>query len=145
MITIAMLLSIGMYFIFTNDYIVAFMGRFSGSNITTGRNVFYKNAISDFLRGNFLTYFFGKGTGTAYLINNTGLHNVYLQILYDHGILGIILYAAFFVLNLKDAIQNRYFYSMCLQIMFLAYCMTGNPLYDYYFFIPYLIYSCDKG
>lgn len=144
MIAIAILLSIGMYFISTNDYITAFVGRFSGSNITTGRNVFYENALSDFSQGDLLTYLFGKGTGAAYLINSTGLHNVYLQILYDHGILGIILYVAFFVSNVKNAIQNRYFYSMCLQIMFLAYCMSGNPLYDYYFFIPYLIYSCDK-
>ena len=139
------LLTVGMYFISTNDYITAFIGRFSGPNITTGRDVFYENAISDFSQGSVLNYIFGKGTASAYLINETGLHNVYLQILYDHGILGIILYALFFFLNLRNAVQNRFFYSMCLQIMFLAYCMSGNPLYDYYFFLPYLIYSCDKS
>lgn len=139
------LMTVGMYFISTNDYITAFIGRFSGPNITTGRDVFYENAISDFSQGSVLNYIFGKGTASAYLINETGLHNVYLQILYDHGILGIILYALFFSLNLRNAVQNRFFYSMCLQIMFLAYCMSGNPLYDYYFFLPYLIYSCDKS
>lgn len=144
-IAVLILLTVGMYFISTNDYITAFIGRFSGPNITTGRDVFYENAISDFSQGPVLNYIFGKGTASAYLINETGLHNVYLQILYDHGILGIILYASFFFLNLRNAVQNRFFYSMCLQIMFLAYCMSGNPLYDYYFFLPYLIYSCDKS
>ena len=101
--------------------------------------------MRDFSQGSDFNYLFGKGTGSAFLINSTGLHNVYLQILYEHGALGIVLYTSFFILNLRNAVKNSYFYSMCLQIMFLAYCMTGNPLYDYYFFIPYLIYSCNKS
>lgn len=135
----------GVYFITTNDYVVAFLGRFTGNNVTTGRDVFYENAINDFSRGNILEYIFGKGTASAYLINDTGLHNVYLQILYDHGLIGILIYFLFFVENLRNAVKNRYFYSMCMQIVFLVYCMSGNPLYDYYFFIPYLIFVCYKG
>ena len=145
LIIILITLTVGMYFISTNDYITAFANRFSGANITTGRDEFYRNAMSEFSQGTIFNYLFGKGTGSAFLVNSTGLHNVYLQILYDHGIFGIILYGLFFFLNVKNAIINGYFYSMCVQIMFMAYCMTGNPLYDYYFFIPYLIYSCDKS
>lgn len=144
-IGIVILLIIGAYFITTNGYIISFINRFSGNNITTGRDVFYENAINDFSKGSFITYIFGKGTASAYLINSTGLHNVYLQILYDHGIVGIIIYLCFFITNLRKALKNRYFCSMCMQIVFLVYCMSGNPLYDYYFFIPYLMYVCYKG
>lgn len=133
------------YLIETNDYVIAFISRFKGNDITTGRNEFYKNAINTFSLGSVKTLFTGYGTGAAYLINKTGLHNVYLQILFDHGILGIVFYGSFFIVNIKNAIKKRYFFSMCLQIVFLVYCMTGNPLYDYYFFIPYLIFACYEG
>lgn len=134
-----------MYLIETNDYVIAFISRFKGNNITTGRNEIYKNAINTFSLGSVKTLFTGYGTGAAYLINKTALHNVYLQILFDHGILGIVFYGSFFIVNIKNAIKKRYFFSMCLQIVFLVYCMTGNPLYDYYFFIPYLIFACYEG
>lgn len=133
------------YLVETNDYVIAFMTRFTGNNITTGRNIFYRHAIKAFSQGNIGTLLIGYGTGSAYLINKTGLHNVYLQILFDHGLLGLALYGSFFVINIRKAIKNRYFFSMCLQIVFLIYCITGNPLYDYYFFIPYLLFSCYEG
>lgn len=135
----------GVYFISTNDYVLSFLKRFTGNNITTGRDVFYENATNDFSKGNVFQYLIGKGTASAYLINDTGLHNVYLQILYDHGLIGELIYVAFFIENLRSAVKNRYFYSMCMQIVFLVYCMSGNPLYDYYFFIPYLMFVCYKG
>lgn len=133
------------YLVETNDYVIAFISRFTGNNITTGRDEFYRNAIDVFSSGSVGTLFAGYGTGSAYLINKTGLHNVYLQIIFDHGIFGLVLYGSFFIVNIKNAIKNRYFFSMCLQIVFLVYCMTGNPLYDYYFFIPYLLFVCYKG
>lgn len=133
------------YLVETNDYVIAFISRFTGNNITTGRNVFYENAIKAFSQGSVGTLFIGYGTGSAYLINKTGLHNVYLQILFDHGLMGLVLYGSFFVINVKNAIKKRYFFSMCLQIVFLIYCITGNPLYDYYFFIPYLLFACYEG
>ena len=133
------------YLVETNDYVIAFISRFTGNNITTGRNIFYENAIKIFSQGSVETLFIGYGTGSAYLINKTGLHNVYLQILFDHGLIGLALYGSFFIINIRNAIKKRYFFSMCLQIVFLVYCITGNPLYDYYFFIPYLLFVCDEG
>lgn len=133
------------YLVETNDYVIAFISRFTGNNITTGRNVFYENAIRIFSQGSVGTLLIGYGTGSAYLINKTGLHNVYLQILFDHGLIGLALYGSFFIINIRNAIKKRYFFSMCLQIVFLIYCITGNPLYDYYFFIPYLLFVCYEG
>ena len=133
------------YLVETNDYVIAFIDRFTGNNITTGRNVFYENAIKIFSQGSIGTLLIGYGTGSAYLINKTGLHNVYLQILFDHGLIGLALYGSFFIINIRNAIKKRYFFSMCLQIVFLIYCITGNPLYDYYFFIPYLLFVCYEG
>ncbi|GEM_PF-3278637 len=123
-----------------NEFVLAFINRFKGGDITTGRGSIYSKAINELKYKGVLTYLFGNGTGSAVLINETGLHNVYLQIFYDHGLVGTILYLGFFIINLKTAVKNRFFYSMSMQIVFLVYCMSGNPLYDYYFFIPYLIF-----
>ena len=144
-IVIIFVFGIMLYIVSTNDYVINFISRFTGNNITTGRDVFYEKAISNFLQSDFKNYLIGKGTASAYLINGTGLHNVFLQILYDHGIFGILIFLSFFVLNLKNAVKKRYFISISMQLVFLIYCMSGNPLYDYYFFIPYLIYvSCNE-
>lgn len=123
-----------------NEFVLDFLNRFKGDDITTGRSDIYSRAISDLSGKGALTYLFGNGTGSAVLINDTGLHNVYLQIFYDHGIFGIVFYLAFFIVNLKRAVNKKLFFSMSMQIVFLVYCMSGNPLYDYYFFIPYLIF-----
>lgn len=138
---------VGFFLLSGNEQIVHFIARFQDNSkgLLTGRGEYYSRAIADFSNGSIFTTFLGKGTAAAYAINSTGIHNVYLQILYDHGVLGLIVYLCFFIGNLGYAIKNRYYYSMSLQIVFLAYCMSGNPLYDYFFFIPYLINTQYKG
>lgn len=43
---------------------------------------------------------FGHGTGSLMVGLNNDAHNIYLQILYDHGILGLMVYLVFFVMPL---------------------------------------------
>lgn len=135
------------YYISENEQVAHFMSRFQnhGQDILTGRGEYYQRAIEEYMNGDVFTMVFGKGTASAYAINSTGIHNVYLQILYDHGLVGIVFYLGFFIGNFKKAVKNRYYYSMSLQLVFLVYCMSGNPLYDYFFFIPYLLNSQYEG
>lgn len=138
---------ISMYFLSGNEQVAHFIERFQDNRkgLLSGRTDFYYRALAEYSSSGPFTLFFGKGTAAAYAINNTGIHNVYLQILFDHGIVGVVIYLTFFIYNLKVAVKKRYYYSMSLQIVFLAYCMTGNPLYDYFFFIPYLLNTQYKG
>ena len=55
-----------------------FFNRFIAEDFTTGRDVIYKDLITDFMKGDI---FFGHGTGAAYRLAESGAHNIYLQIL----------------------------------------------------------------
>ena len=88
---------------------------------------------------------------------NFEVHNVYLQLLCETGLLGFSIYISWFIFVLGNAIKvykkmimydasSRDMYligfALSLQIFFLLYCFTGNPLYDWKTNIPYFL-SCS--
>lgn len=83
-------------------------------------------------------------------------HNTYLQLLAETGSIGFLVYIVWMgrifwwtVQEFSIARENSWekkslFYlefSLCYQVFFLLYCITGNPLYDYETFVPYFV-SC---
>lgn len=74
-------------------------------------------------------------------------HNVFLQLLCETGIIGFLIFISLFIstiiqtvqlaakstkgmLKLSDKTKIVLIFSLCYQVFFLAYCITGNPLYD---------------
>ena len=136
--------------------------RFSDSdNILTNRDYLWKYAIDMFKE----KPFFGHGWG--YYPNNLSLrigtvsvsemnaHNIYLQLLAETGIVGTLCFLIPMISNLflsfktiktmkscdsetKLSVQPMYF-SLCMQIFFLVYGASGNPLYDKQMCVPYII------
>lgn len=97
---------------------------------------------------------FGNGTGSAFDKANVlgvggGVHNIYIQIFYDHGMLGEFLYLIWFAINFNTTIYSincsKYdfwnYASMAVQIIFLIYGFVGNPIYEYYELFPYMVFS----
>lgn len=84
------------------------------------------------------------------------VHNIYIQLLSENGIIGAFPFFAFFIVAfcraIKSLIYLRKYYtgkyyagefyiglSLAMQCFFLLYGMTGNPLYDQQVFYPYIV------
>lgn len=106
-----------------------------------GRNQLWTQAMKYFYENPWL------GIGwtnfkTLFTLRGTHVHNIYIQLLCETGIIGFSIFAFFFVWNIittlrkiKTAKQGTCEYSwlmlsLFMQIYFLLYGMTGNPLYD---------------
>ena len=142
----------------------ALVARFSGSDGTmatlSGRTDLYAVALRLFQQnkltgvgwGKFRTYtvgFYNRSNDVSF-----AAHNVYLQVLCETGLFG---FAAFIgaagaalswsvvryrrLLKTAPDTADRYAAAVgiSLQVFFLAYCMSGNPLYDYNFLITYFV------
>ena len=138
-----------------------------GSDITNGRTELYEFAWQWFNENP--TFGIGWG-GYPYRVNKTFIgaiygrnsnmyaHNVYLQLLCEVGIVGFLLFMVpmfYTVIKTKKLLKMNRFnkiildkdeecalsISLFVQIFFLLYCFTGNPLYDYSSLFPYMI-SC---
>ena len=135
MALVATIIMIILYF--TSDFVSAFFNRFTGDDITTGRDDIYRNVWNDFVKSNILI---GRGTGATYKVANAGAHNIYLQILYDHGAILSIPYYIFLIYNYVLAFKNKCPLSIFVKTMFLVYGLVGNPLYSNMFMMIYLYY-----
>lgn len=119
-------------------------------NFDNGRIVRY-SAILDSLRSNFL---FGAGTGSVNEIIGGGGHNIYLTVLLENGVIGALFFIAVLIMQIKTTISvafrlsklpdsSNYIalvsFSLFLQVFFITYGMSGNPLYDNYILYYYMI------
>lgn len=144
---------------------------FSGGDITSRRIFLYKHAWDIFLQnpiwgigwGNFSKTVVGNIT----VHTEMQVHNIYLQLLCETGIIGFILilspFFATYFYTIKTtrmvSLNRKHFtykwisvvlYSLYVQTFFLLYGLVGNPLYDYSFLMMYflgcgLIYSFWKS
>lgn len=97
--------------------------------------------------------FVGNGlTSTQQLLKGyLNGHNIYLQILMESGVLGAFILIPFFLINIIKGFKILHFYiknnknsyelSLCIfiELIFLGWGLTGNPLYDVYPFLVYMI------
>ena len=121
-----------------------------GGDQTSGRLVLFSYAFDLFKQKPIL----GWGPGVFSNLFEMGNHNVYLQLLSENGLVGFTLFVSMLLFNLsttlrklKFNIKNNYslqnntylFFSLYVQVFYLIYGMTGNPLNDGFILIIYLI------
>lgn len=123
----------------------------SDTNIVfTGRYRFWDDLTAMFRS----SPLFGVGGGTCENKYGFGGHNCYLQVVAEYGIVGGILFVGAFVVPFVQTFirawsflrKYRYtkeaewlMFALFVQLVFLIYCLTGNPLFDYIFFSTELI------
>lgn len=138
---------------------------FSASTLeesTTGRTVLWNRAIQLWNE----SPVFGSGWGTYryYWTNgfngiSTAAHNVFLQLLAEVGVIGLIIFLipslqVLFgltksAIQLKredgrqyDSIDAAILFAFLFQVHFWVYCFFGGPLYDFETFPVYFVLSC---
>ena len=142
------LLSIGAIILLCTEFGQRLLKRTIEGNISSGRFVLYEKMWEAFLSNPII----GKGfCSLKYLGTAQNGHNIYLQILGENGIIGISLMLIFFYghfkKNVKKISGNKYdkeyviviIFGIIVQIIFLGWGITGNPLYDIYPFILYIV------
>lgn len=121
----------------------------NNEDITHGRLDLYRLAIEYFLKNPII------GIGWEGFRKLPGLqggqtHNIYLELLCETGIIGFSFFSVFFIYAFVTAMKNcssarsesdRFLSRFCLfmQLFFLLYGISGNPLYDPPYYIPYFI------
>ncbi len=137
------------------------LGRFSsGDETLSGRTLLYALAWKYFLSHPFLGIGWGRyrrntaGIFNIYSTSTYEVHNVYLQLLCETGIIGLTAFLIAVGVTLHHGIKkyrskikadtrDREYYTLqlglYLQLFFLFYCLSGNPLYDYNFLITYFM------
>lgn len=131
--------------------------------VSTGRSVYWALCFAKFLEHPFLgigwygfrnlyqttIYNLSAGVQGMYL----DAHNVYMQLLCETGIIGLVAYLIvviyFLVETIRllrqdetDAVRYRtLLFSFAFQIFYLVYSFTGNCLYDYTYYI-YVLACC---
>lgn len=112
-------------------------------DITTGRIDIYINVLK-LIKNNFIL---GNGIGTVEKVIGIKAHNIYIQVLAEMGIIGLLSYLIALIGTLMISINNfirskknnlnkkikiNLIFSIYIQLIFIFYGLTGNPLYDYF-------------
>ena len=137
-----------------NNFVNRFIETAKDGNLEMGRDVQRALAILLWSRNPFLGIGW-DGYKYTYLDMNgiiLNVHNVYLQLLCEVGIIGSIPFFVFFIFSLRHTIKaikeitrknlgrnEALNYSLYIQIFFLLYCLTGNPLYDAATLVTYVM------
>ena len=144
--------------LFIPDILTPFTRFFTEADITNGRMPLYRLALDEFLEHPI----FGNGwgsykyafdaSGVAGTRNNMDTHNVYLQLLSESGIVGFGVFVSIFIYMLatnirllhsdKREISPYLIFALGIQLFFLMYCVTGNPLYDVQISFIY-VFACS--
>ena len=138
-----------------------FVGLINGEDVTSGRSRLYVYAVKQFLAHPLFGIGWGEFrssiVGVVTVQTELEVHNIYLQLLCETGLIGfacaVLPMAAFLKKALSNLISlNRRgvrngtikivaLFSLGYQLFFLLYGVSGNPLYDYNYVILYFI-SC---
>lgn len=109
--------------------------------------VFKEHPVLGIGWGNFRALTYGK----LKWAEQAHVHNTYLQLLAETGVIGFGIYLSWFCYMFHLAAKELEYmkkyrkedslfliaFSLGYQVFFYAYCMTGNPLYQYETYIPY--------
>lgn len=158
-ISLLILVAIGILSVFFIPQIQEMILKTLTDTTGSGRSEIY-NAVWSKAKDS-IVFGYGLNTCGIYLQQNgfdvSSAHNIYLQIIFEVGIVGFIIYMTLFLGMLSYSIKKYIFcelesnqrkyliFSICFQIFFLVYGLTGNTLYYYDQFLVYTLSVASIG
>lgn len=135
--TVLILISVSIAIHVFGDYLSASIGRFQmlEEDHGSGRDTILKLYWQHFKESNLINQIFGHGvyagiwsSGSKYAFYSKMAHNDWIEILYDFGIIGVLLYLSIFIRVFLILLRNRrnrtnYFYM--LEMAFLIWFLTS--------------------
>lgn len=137
-----------------STFILRFMETSEAGDITLGRTVMWKIAWNQFISNPW----FGIGWGRIRNFNiiDSGTHNIYIQLLAETGVVGTLIYVGWFIYMLYVTVKRilmirrnkivarineeyHLYISLAVQVFFVLYGFTGNPLTDQVAYTPYFL------
>lgn len=122
--------------------------RMLSEDISRGRFKIYEQLLRGIL--NYPILGLGLRSTLTQLKGYSDAHNIYLQIFYETGIIGFFILISLFLFNLYRAMkefkirlkkrEEMVIVNFCvvIQLLFLGWGVTGNPLYSVYSFMMYM-------
>ena len=143
----------GIFIVINNLYRTIFND--GSHDILSGREILYQQAVNNFFKspiiGNGWRYFYNNSVGLLPGGGRSNVHNIYLQLLSDVGIIGFLSflslivtifnfsYRQFIKVHNDGFIKKIITFSLLIQTFYILYGFTGNGLSDYNYFAMYLL------
>lgn len=120
----------------------------TGEDISSGRDLIYAVALKMFMENPIIGVGIGNFTKLSGL--DIGVHNTYLQILCEQGIIGFTIYIIplLYCLFTTIAMMNKHYdgsnfgylkISLFIQLVYIMYSFAGNPSINLYGFMLYFL------
>ena len=133
--------------IIPNEYVDNVIYRFSNEEITTGRTTIWSNYLQ-FFRQNAHRVFLGIGL-CAEPLNGRAIHNMYIETIYEIGILGMILYFITIVFSFVGSFKPRklkyinFIGFICMGLMYFFLEGLTEFEFPFYLMISFVIFRTD--
>lgn len=89
----------------------------------SGRSVLWAFAMEQYINGNFLQLWFGRGQGSVEQLLGNHAHNDFIEVLYNYGLVACLLYVGFYMSlfrTWKRMCKTRYRYSTEFLLTIIA-------------------------
>lgn len=120
------------------------ISEFLWSSGGSGRTRIWENALSViFDKSSILRLLFGYGYFGSYGYFGYSLHNLFVEILFDNGIIGLIILILTFIQILKSAEKNKDKFSVASMYGIITLSLTLAAIISRHFWISILLLMCS--
>lgn len=94
----------------------------------------WSRLFTEYINGNLIEILFGRGPGSCVKVLGWSAHNIFLEQLFQMGLIGLVLIIAFFVRLVKDTILSNNYVGLYLLSALIVLSLT-TPIWGHIYFM----------